>query len=132
MVLLLPTIGPLLADLDWHVIHTKENKSFVTADEPFILAPNRELGMYGGGIMTAGAVKAVPLNQNTYLVMRDLRPEAPESHTDATADVVRAVNLAVTANCERFVIGPAERLVRSLVKATAVDKTEPRSRVKVD
>jgi len=133
MLTLLPQLAPLLWDLKWTIMHAPQNKSFVTSDVPFLLfSPSgHKPGFPGVGLMTPGAVKVVPLNQRACLVMGDLSPGSPIKHVDAESEWVRNVNLTATKNCERFVIGPVSTLVASLVRATAVDRTDPPKRFQV-
>jgi hypothetical protein len=133
MLSLLPKIGTLLADMRWTIAHAPANKVFVASDEPFVLIPPPDYrpGVQGLGIASPGTTKVIPLSQRICVLIGDVDPLAPVQHVDVGADWVRAINMNVTQNCERFVISPVEALVRSLVHATAVDRTEPRLRFHV-
>jgi uncharacterized protein DUF4238 len=133
MVTLAPGIASLLADLQWSVVHAPETKGFVTSDEPFVLLPptHHKPGLYGIGLGTPGTTKLLPLNERVCLMMGDIAPGSTIRHGRASAEWVRTVNLNVTLNCERFVIGAIEALVRSVVKATGVERKPPRQRFQV-
>ncbi|HEY7289542.1 MAG TPA: DUF4238 domain-containing protein [Vicinamibacterales bacterium] len=133
MVHLAPRFGSLFAQMDWTVLHAPEKRAFVTVDEPFILLPPADYkeNLYGYGFTTPGAHKLVPLTQKACLLMTDLSKDPTIIHGIAPVTLIRSVNMNLTANAERFVIGPSEALVKSLVKATGVDKTEPRPRFRV-
>jgi hypothetical protein len=130
MVALVPRFAPLFSQTDWHVVHAPEKRAFVTSDEPFLLMPPKDYkpSVYGYGLMTPGTVKLVRLTERACLMMTDVSESPSIKHATGPEEWVRNVSLNITSNCERLVIGPMEALVRSLVKATGVDHTEPRLR----
>ena len=123
----------LLAQMDWVFAHAPDGSQFITSDVPFGIIPPRDWkpeGLLGGvGILTPGAVKAIPLTGRTLLLAFD-KGEITR-HADMTEVVVREFNLATTARTERFTIGKDRALLESLIPAAGINKpgTGPRMRV---
>ena len=63
--------------------------------------------------------------------MTDLRITTETDPAPADTETVRAINLAVAAECERFVLSHSEPLLRSLVRAARVDSTERPKRMEI-
>lgn len=135
MVELLPRIADLLGIMDWVVLHAPANKAFITSDEPFVLMPPPRLAnsIYGAGLATPGAMKFFPLTSRACLGLLDMSKGRRSAVVRLPADgeMVRAINVNISANCERFVLSHSEPLLRSIVRASAVDSTEPRRRMEV-
>ena len=124
-------IGPILASLSWVFVYTPAKKSYVTSDNPFtVIAPAAPKGgsQYGVGILTPGAGKFLPLGPSVALLMGD--PGSATISRQARESLVRDINLAVTAKCERYVFAREERLLRNLVEHTNLANRDrpPRTR----
>jgi hypothetical protein len=123
----------LLAQMDWVFAHAPDGSQFITSDVPFGIIPPRDWkpeGLLGGvGILTPGAVKAIPLTGRTLLLAFDKGDIT--RHADMTVAVVREFNLATTARTERFTIANDRALLESLIPAAGINKpgTGPRMRV---
>jgi hypothetical protein len=135
MVELLPRIADLLGIMDWVVLHAPANKAFITSDEPFVLMPPPRLAnsLYGAGLATTGAMKFFPLTSGMCLGLLDMANGRPSwvKHMPSDAEGVRAININIAANSERFVLSHSEPLLRSVVRASAVDRTDPPRRMEV-
>lgn len=123
----------LLAQMDWVFAHAPEDAEFITSDVPFGIIPPKDWkreGFFSGvGILTPGAVKAIPLTGKTLLLAMDKgniirQAEMPKA-------VVHEFNLAVTARTERFAMSKDKAMLEGLVPAAGIDKpgTGPRMRV---
>ena len=109
-------IAPIFAGRDWVVLHRdNEKKSFVTTDAPVLLttvAP-RPGGFWAGvGYGNSDALVYFPLKSSCMLAL--LGDEGDMRHAEVSAEQVRQLNLAMAAECQRFVVGRDEALVRSL------------------
>jgi hypothetical protein len=130
-----PHLAKLFTHMNWAVVHPESDKqAFVTTDSPVCLYPPRDYdpnGFRGVGMTTKGALKVVPLSQQTCLVIADLDPHPSTWVLKATRDQVRETNLNSVLKCQNYVIGRDEALVKNLVKWSGVDKTswEPKVRV---
>jgi len=119
-------VSNCLRQMDWFVLHAPAEKSFVTTDAPFTLAPPPDQdpsSLLGVGITTPGAIKLFPLTQNTSLWMGDHGQIL--AHVQLNEDHVRLFNLTVASRCDRLVIGRDKELVRSIVEATGIEHSEP-------
>jgi hypothetical protein len=122
-------VAPIFAGRDWVVVHRdNDKKSFVTTDAPVLLTTvePRSNAFWGGvGFGNTDAMYFFPLKDSCTLAMcgngGDMR------HVDACTDLVRQINLLVAAECQRFLIGRDEALVRSLAQAAglATSKWKP-------
>lgn len=127
-----PAMGHVFRQMDWLVLHPDDPRtSFVTTDKPICLLPppGYKPNFYGFGIGTTGAVKFVPLSQKSCLYIQDTGNAF--GHRNIPQDAVHTINLNVTAQCQQYVIGRDESLVRNLVVNTRVDKTEAQPTVVV-
>jgi hypothetical protein len=122
-----------LALMNWFVAHTDGHASFITTDSPlgYVLDDaqrrSREPVL---GFASEKIIKLVPLTCRTVLVVGDYG--AGLNHFSIDRNQVREVNLAVATECERFVIGRDEALLRSVVPASKVDCGHPGSRMRVE
>lgn len=119
--------------MDWLLIYAPKKSSFITTDSPFtLIAPDNydPKSFRGVGIITKGAIKVVPLSQKTCLIMYD-KGTRYEQRT-ASREEIRTINLNVALRCDRFVISRDETLLKNIVKASEVDKTEKKKRVIVN
>ena len=123
----------LPAQMDWVFAHPPEGSQFITSDVPFGIIPPKDWkpgGLLSGvGILTPGAVKAIPLTRRTLLLTFDKGDIT--RHAAMTEAVVRDFNVATAARTERFAIGTDRTLLESLVPAAGINKrgTGPRMRV---
>lgn len=122
-----------IALMDWLVAHADGHASFITTDSPlgYVLDDQqrrrREPVL---GFASEKITKLVPLTSGTALVIGG--PGAGFGHFSVDRNQVREINLAVTIECDRFVIGRDEALLRSIVPASKVDCGSPGSRLRVE
>jgi len=116
-----------IRSMDWIVYHSPPETSFVTTDAPFVIVPSPD---HGGpfGLLTPNTLKIVPLSGRICLMMTE--PGTAITHRDLTREQVREFNRVLACDCERFLIGRDEALVRSLVASTEIDA--PRSPFRAD
>lgn len=109
------TVAPILAGRDWIVTHrNNDKKSFVTTDAPVLLttvAP-RKSNFYGVGFGNSDALVVFPLTASCVILMYSNNGQL--EHRVANTQQIRQINLGLTDNCQRFVIGRDVELVRSL------------------
>jgi hypothetical protein len=124
-------LANLFRQMNWIVLHAPDKTSFVTTDNPVILLPPKgyKPNFYGFGLITKGARKIFPLSANTCLFMLDHGDRL--IHRDFDRDTVRAVNLNLTTQSDRFLIGRDEALVRNLVETTKLDKRKREGRFRI-
>ena len=109
----------LFQQMEWLFLCSPEQTSFITTDNPFTLVPPPDSNsFYGVGIATGGAKKLVPLSRKSCLMMCDRGDHI--GYHEISRQEVRNVNLRVAANCDRFVIGRDEALVRDMVKTAKI------------
>jgi hypothetical protein len=111
------TIAPILAGRDWTVIHRdNDKKSFVTTDAPVLLTSivPRGNGFWekGIGFGCSDALVLFPLDQTCLLTMSG--SDGNMKNIITKSEQIRHINLALSNNCQRFVIGRDEKLVQSL------------------
>lgn len=130
-----PHLAKLFSHMNWAVVHPESDKqAFVTTDSPVCLYPPRDYdpsSFYGVGMATKGALKVVPLSQQTCLVIADLDRHPSTWELKATREQVRETNLNNVLKCHNYVIGRDETLVKNLVKLSGVDKMNWESKVRV-
>lgn len=122
-------IAPIFAGRNWRVLHVQNEKiSYVTSDSPFLLGTvgPRPSSFWGVGFGNADALTIFPLTQDCALAISG--QEGKMVHASVGRDQVRDLNLRIASQCQRFLIGRDEALVRSLAKATglASNKWSPR------
>ena len=122
-----------VAMMDWMVVHADKRSAFVTTDEPIgFIVPDefRQSGEPVLGLASQKITKLVPLSQTIALLLG--RCGGRFGHFDFGREQVRDINIMVATECDRYVIGRDEALVRSVVKQSKVDKTNPGTRMKVE
>jgi hypothetical protein len=111
-----------LFQMQWLIAHASSDTSFVTSDNPFLIAPpefydpNSPTGI---GIATPGATKIIPLSLKSCLFIFDKGEGAV--HTQFDRDKIKEINLMIANGCMRYVISRDESLLRYLVKKTRID-----------
>jgi hypothetical protein len=122
-----------IALMDWLVAHTDGHASFITTDSPvgYFLDDNQRRSREPVlGFASEKITKLVPLTCRTALVIGGYG--AKIGYFSVDRNLVREINLAVTVECDRFVIGRDEPLLRSLVPASKVDQGNPGTRMRVE
>lgn len=115
-------IAKALTTKNWTVLHPQRAQdSFVTSDAPLVLTYLRTQSPYGVGFGSPNAIVYFPLGQDTCLMFHG--EGAALKHRNIPQNQVASVNRMVTANCQRFVIGRDESLIKSLVRNTRIYKT---------
>ena len=120
-------LAKVLYDLDWVVTIAPPGTHYLTTDNPFTIVPpppHLRIPHRGVGIVTPGAEKYVPLSSTTLLGM--LGPGRGLGFIQLPPPYVEIANNNNASNCDRFVIGPDERTIRSAVRATGVDTSSRR------
>lgn len=128
-----PKIAQSLAMMAWDVMHCDDRSAFITTDSPFGLLLSDEQRASGAAILGVGSpeiTKAVPITKGTALLIRGAGVSL--SHYRLNREQVREVNVAVAAECERYIFGPDEALVRSVVRRSHVDTSKPATRLRVE
>lgn len=109
--------------LNWVILRVPDDKcSFITTDAPFVLLPPRDLHKGHYGILTRGTEKVIPLSRTTCLVMLDKGDDI--NYFVCNRDMVRSLNLTISSQCYRFLIGRDRQLLTNLVDTTGIDKFE--------
>lgn len=125
-------IAPMLSGRDWVVVHRdNDKKSFVTSDAPVRLttvAPRSNSFWAGIGFGNADALVLFPMTEACVMAMLGNRGDL--RHVEADTEKVRQLNLGMAAQCQRFVIGRDEALVRSLAQATGLAQTKWRPKMR--
>jgi Protein of unknown function (DUF4238) len=122
-----------IAMMDWLVVHTDGHSSFVTTDSPlgYILDDDqRQRREPVLGFTSEKVTKLVPLSCRTALVIAGYG--ARLAHFSVDRNQVREINLAIAVECDRFVIGRDEPLLRSVIPASKVDRGNPGTRMRVE
>ncbi|MGK2860235.1 MAG: DUF4238 domain-containing protein [Thermoanaerobaculia bacterium] len=105
-------------NMRWAVGRAPRQMSLIVTDAPLLLIPPRnwQPGMSGVGLETPVTHKMFPLTRKLALFIGDFGHGF--EFLPLTRGQVRSNNLALASRCERFVIGPDEALVRSVVRRT--------------
>lgn len=122
-----------VAMMDWMVVHADKRTGFITTDEPIgFIVPDefRRSGEPVLGLASQKITKFVPLSQRVGLLIG--RHGGGFRHFDFYRDQVRDLNLMVASECDSYVIGRDEALVRSVVKQSKVDRANPGTWMKVE
>ena len=122
-----------VALMDWMVVHADRRTSFITTDEPLGFVVPDEFRRSGEPVLGLGSqkiTKLVPLSHKVGLLLG--HSGGGFGHFDFHREQVRDFNVAVAMECNCYVIGRDEALVRSVVKQSKVDKTNPGTRMKVE
>ncbi len=111
--------------MDWLLLRTSKEGSFVTSDNPYTLFPPEDYDpntFWGSavGILTPGAKKAIPISSDTSLFMCDHGGRLVE--TVAPRDKIRAINAYYARSSDRFIFAKDEALLRSVVERSRVDE----------
>lgn len=117
-------VAPILSGRDWLVLHRdNDRRSFITTDAPVLLtsASGRSNDFWGVGFGSADALLLFPLKGCCILAM--VGDAGNLRHFPLNAEKIRRMNLALTAKCQRFLIGRHPALVRSLAQATGLART---------
>jgi Protein of unknown function (DUF4238) len=122
-----------VAMMDWMIVHADKRTAFITTDEPIGFIVPDEFRQSGEPVLGLGSqkiTKLVPLTQAVALLLG--RCGGGFGHFDFSSEQIRDFNITVATECDRYVIGRDEALVRSVVKESKVDKTNPGTRMKVE
>ena len=122
-----------VAMMDWLVVHVDERSAFITTDEPIGFIVPDEFRRSGEPVLGLGSqkiTKVVPLSQSLAILIG--HHGGGFGHVDFQHEQVRDLNVMVATECDRYVIGRDEALVRSVVRHSKVDETNPGTRMKVE
>lgn len=122
-----------VAMMDWIVVHCEEPSAFITTDEPIgFVVPDkyRQTGEPVLGLASQKITKFVPLSQSVALILGQYG--GGFGHRGIHREEMSKLNILVARECQAYVIGRDEALVRSVVKRSKVDNSNPGTRMKVD
>lgn len=122
-----------VAMMDWLVVHAHPSSAFITTDEPIGFIVPEEFRLSGEpvlGLASQKIVKLVPLSQTVAIMLGKFG--GGFGHRGVLREQVRSLNKLIAAECDRYVIGRDEALVRSVVKQSKVDQGSPGTRMKVE
>jgi hypothetical protein len=121
------------ACMDWSIVHVYERSAFITTDSPLgFIVPDELQGRpdLDLSLLSQNTTKVVPLTKRMALLVGERG--CGFGHFAVDRAVVREINIALAIECERYVIGANESLVRSIVRRGKVDTTKPGSRIRVE
>lgn len=122
-----------IALMDWVIVHAAKGCSFITTDSPIGYIVPEEFIQSGEPVIGLGSdkiTKLFPLGQKVALLIG--KYGAGFGHFSFNRSQVREFNIAVAQEAERFLIGPDEALVRSIVRRSKIDRSRPATRMKVE
>jgi hypothetical protein len=122
-----------LALMDWSVVHAPEPWAFITTDSPLGYIVPAELSQSGEpvlGLLSEQVTKLVPLTQRTALRIEGFGWGL--AHYDLNMERVLEFSISVATECDSYVIGRDEALVRSVVRSSTVDTCSPGTQMKVE
>jgi hypothetical protein len=122
-----------VALMGWMVIHADRRSAFITTDEPIgFIVPDefRRSGEPALGLGSQTITKIVPLSQSVALLIG--RCGGGFGHFGFHREQVRDLNIRVATECEAYVIGRDEALVRTVVKRSKIDTSSPGTHIKVE
>jgi len=122
-----------IALMDWVVVHAAKGCSFITTDSPIGYVVPDEFIRSGEPVIGLGSdkiTKLFPLTRKVALLIG--KYGAGFGHFGFNRMQVRDFNVTVAQEAERFLIGPDEYLVRSVVRRSKIDKSMPATRMKVE
>ena len=106
------TVSEAITQLDWQVLISPPETGFVICDSPVVVVPPR--GAKIVGFHAPGAVIYFPLTYRYCLRFGDAG--RPFSHRKVSKETVQIINYNVTANSERFIMGPEKAQLVSVVR----------------
>lgn len=118
--------------MDWLFLHSPQEASFITTDNPVVLVPSEKFpkGPYGMGILFPGVRKVFPISQSTCLIMYDHGELL--LHHKTNKQTVRNINLNVAQFTERFLIGRDELLIKNIVRKTKINQWDYKGRITIN
>ncbi len=122
-----------VAMMDWMVVHADKSSAFITTDEPIGFIVPDEFRRSGEPVLGLGSqkiTKFIPLSQSVALLLG--KQGGGFGHFGVHREQIRDLNILVATECDRYVIGRDEALVRSVVKQGKVDISNPGTRLKVE
>jgi hypothetical protein len=128
-----PEMSRTLGYMDWMIAHADDRSSFITTDSPFgFIVPEdiRRSGEPAIGLGSPKVTKIVPLSGRIALLIGGFGARLGHFAFDRTQ--VRELNVAVATECDRYVIGADEALVRSVVRRSRVDRDDVATKMKVE
>ena len=125
-------LAEFIANSDWTLLTTPATSAFITSDNAFVPLPPRSLDLskIGSGYGIPGTVNYFPVTKHTCLKLR--YGGSGYRHRSTDGRFVRAVNRNIAATADRFIIGPSQRQLESLVEDCGIDKMPYSERVVVE
>lgn len=123
-------ISDQLYKMQWLIAYAPPDTSFVTSDNPFLVAPPEgydPYGLEGVGIATPGTTKIIPLSSKSCLLIFDLGEEVV--YFKFPRDRVKELNIMIATGCMRYVIARDEALLKNLVKRSGIEKIKRQPKV---
>lgn len=118
--------------MDWALIHTPANASFITTDNPFFLYPPpnyKPNSIYGVGILMKGTVKLVPLTATMAVAMYDHGERIV--HKVAGRQQIRAMNINLARVATRFLIARDSALLKAIVERSGTKAIKRKGRIRI-
>lgn len=115
MMALTDKIAHWFLNMDWVVWHAPERTSFITTDNPIVLAPTFPVNpRMGVGILTPGVMKMFPLSHSASLAMYDQGKHF--THRDLDPATVRNANFGFAGKGDRWIVARDEALLNSIAR----------------
>jgi hypothetical protein len=124
-----------LAFMNWLVVQADERSAFITTDSPLGYIVPEEFQRSGEpvlGLASQKVTKLIPLTQRLALYIGSFGAGFGYAPVCFSRQQVREFNVIVATECERYVIGRDEALVRCVVSRSKVDKSDPGTRIRVE
>jgi hypothetical protein len=121
------------ACMDWLIAHADRRTSFISTDSPlgfFIPERLRGSGKVNLGLLSEDVTKLIPLTQRTALIVG--LPGVGFGHCRVDRQQVRSINISVARECERFVLGSEDNLVRAIVQRSKIEGCKTSTRIKIE
>lgn len=118
---------------DWAVVHAPKKTAFVTTDSPLGYYTPEELrrsSMPNLGLDSCDVTKIVPITKSTALLIGRLGGRV--GHFSVSKQQVREINMSVASECEQYLIGHNEELVKAMVRRRKLDRDNPGTWIKVE
>jgi len=124
--------GPQLADMDWEVLHAPKGTAFILSDSPCVILNQGDSPFRSMGILSPGALKAMPLSKESCLLIRDRSIMPTLVHKNCPRKLARFINNLIALNSDKYVLSHNKALLQRIVMTTKVDQYIRTQRVQVN
>lgn len=122
-------VAEIIYNRDWTVVDALDGHDYMSSDSPVVLAPLEGTEDQPLGFGSLHTHVLFPLSRKVALVMNG--DGGRFRRTSARPEQLRRFNLAVAANCYRFVIGTTEESLRQVVDELDLTGTQWQPRMEV-